>query len=104
MAQFDIHRNKGPRREAIPFVVLVQSSQFDRYRRRVVVPLVRRSVLPGNTATVGARMNPTFSVDGMELVLHPLDMVSVATDQLGEFVGSLSEQGQVITDALDELF
>src|ERR1035437_8897120 len=104
MAQFDIHRNKGPRSEAIPFVVLVQSAQFDRYRRRVVVPLVRRSVLPANTTTVGARMNPTFSVDGIELVLHPLDMVSVATDQLGECIGSLSEQGQVITDALDELF
>jgi toxin CcdB len=100
MAQFDIHRNKGPRSEAIPFVVLGQS----RYRRRVVVPLVRRSVLPGNTTTVGARMNPMFSVDGIELVLHPLDMVSVATDQLGKCIGSLSEQGQVITDALDELF
>jgi len=104
MAQFDIHRNKGPRSEAIPFVVLVQSSLFDGYRRRVVVPLVRRSALPGNTAMVGARMNPQFSVDSMEVVLHPLDMVSVALDQLGECIGSLSEQGQTITDALDELF
>ena len=104
MAQFDIHRNKGPRSEAIPFVVLVQSSQFDRYRRRVVVPLVRRSVLPGNTGMVGSRMNPKFFVEGIELVLHPLDMVSVALDQLGECIGSLSEQGQMITDALDELF
>jgi toxin CcdB len=49
-------------------------------------------------------MNPMFSVDGIELVLHPLDMVSVATDQLGKCIGSLSEHGQVITDALDELF
>ena len=104
MAQFDIHRNKGPRSEAIPFVVLVQSSQFDRYRRRVVVPLVRRSVLPGHTGMVGARMNPMFTVDGIEVVLHPLDMVSVALDQLGECIGSCSEQGQTITDALDELF
>ena len=103
MAQFDIHINKGPRSEAIPFVVLVQSSQFDRYRRRVVVPLVRRSVLPGNTGMVGARMNPKFSVEGIEVVLHPLDMVSVALDQLGDCIGSLSEQGQMITDALDEL-
>ena len=46
MAQFDVHRNKGPLRDSIPFVVLVQSSLFDDYRRRVVVPLVRRSVLP----------------------------------------------------------
>lgn len=103
MAQFDILRNKGPLRDAIPFVVLVQSAQFDRYRRRVVVPLVRRSTLPTNTPTISGRMNPTFNVEGIEVVLHPLDMVSVALDQLGEHIGSLSDQGQRITDAIDEL-
>jgi toxin CcdB len=46
MAQFDVHRNKGALRDSIPFVVIVQSGQFDRYRRRVVVPLVRQTVLP----------------------------------------------------------
>jgi toxin CcdB len=103
MAQFDVHRNKGPLKESIPFVVLVQSSLFDRYRRRMVVPLVRRSALPGQAATVGSRMNPEFQVEGLELVLHPLDMVSVALDQLGENVASLAGQGQTIADALDEL-
>lgn len=103
MAQFDIHRNKGTLRESIPFVVLVQSAQFDRYRRRVVVPLVRRNALPANMPTVGARMNPVFVVEGIEVVLHTLDMVSVAFDQLGERFGSLEDQGQRITDALDEL-
>ena len=103
MAQFDVHRNKGPLRDAIPFVVLVQSGQFDRYRRRLVVPLVLRSTLPVSTPTVGARMNPQFTLLGSDVVLHPLDMVSVAVDQLGERVGSLAEQGQQITDALDEL-
>ena len=103
MAQFDVHRNKGALRASIPFVVLVQSSQFDRYRRRVVVPLVRRSVLPGSASSVGSRMNPVFDLDGIEVVLHPLDMVSVATEQLGAHFGSLAEHGQAITDALDEL-
>ena len=103
MAQFDVHRNKGALRESIPFVVLVQSAQFDRYRRRIVVPLVRRSALPGNMRTVGSRMNPTFQVGGIDVVLHPLDMVSAAMDQLGEQVGSLADHGQTITDALDEL-
>lgn len=103
MAQFDVHRNKGPLRDSIPFVVLVQSSLFDRYRRRMVVPLVRRSALPGQAATVGSRMNPVFQVEGLEVVLHPLDMVSVAVDQLGKHVASLAEQGQAIADALDEL-
>lgn len=103
MAQFDVHSNKGALRESIPFVVLVQSAQFDRYRRRVVVPLVRLRVLPARTPTAGSRMNPTFTVEGIEVVLHPLDMVSVALDQLGEQVGSLASQGQSISDALDEL-
>ncbi|MBZ4209906.1 MAG: plasmid maintenance protein CcdB [Comamonadaceae bacterium] len=103
MAQFDVHRNKGALRDSIPFVVIVQSGQFDRYRRRVVVPLVRQTVLPRNTPTVGARMNPVFVVDGIHVVLHSLDMVSVAFDQLGERVGSLQQEGQSIADALDEL-
>ncbi|WP_404301331.1 CcdB family protein [Alicycliphilus denitrificans] len=103
MAQFDVHRNKGALRKSIPFVVIVQSSQFDRYRRRVVVPLVLQSLLPKGSPTAGARMNPVFVIEGLRVVLHPLDMVSVATDQLGELVDSLEDEGQTITDALDEL-
>jgi len=103
MAQFDVHRNIGRQRESIPFVVVVQSSLFDNYRRRVVVPLVRKSLL-GDAATVtGTRMNPVFSVEGVDVVLHPLEIVSVATDQLGEKVASLTSEGIQITDALDEL-
>ena len=103
MAQFDVHRNKGGLKDSIPFVVIVQSSLFDRYRRRVVVPLVLRSALPSASAAVGSRMNPEFDVAGAMVVLHPLDMVSVALDQLGEQVASLAAQGQVISDAMDEL-
>ena len=104
MPQFDVHRNRGPLNEAIPFVVVVQSALFDTYRRRVVIPLVRRSALPRSASLAGSRMNPVFRVKGIDVVLHPLDMVSVALDQLGAPAGSLVEQGQQITDALDELF
>lgn len=55
MAQFDVHRNTGRLRDSIPFVVLVQSSLYDDYRRRVVVPLVRRSLLPRRTVSAGTR-------------------------------------------------
>lgn len=103
MAQFDVHRNKGALRDSIPYVVVVQSTQFDRYRRRVVVPLVRQTLLPRDTPTVGSRMNPVFVIKGVPVVLHPLDMVSVALDQLGDAVGSLAQEGQAIADALDEL-
>ncbi|MES2635450.1 MAG: CcdB family protein [Pseudomonadota bacterium] len=103
MAQYDVHRNKGPLKESIPFVVVVQSSLFDRYRRRMVVPLVRLTAVPAGTVSAGTRMNPAFKVKGVPVVLHPLDMVSVALDQLGPKVDSLVDGGQAIADALDEL-
>ena len=103
MAQFDVHRNKGPLKDSIPFVVVVQSSLFDAYRRRMVVPLVRRTALGSSAAAAGTRLNPMFEVKGARVVLHPLDMVSVALDQLGPKADSLAEHGQAIADALDEL-
>jgi toxin CcdB len=100
MAQFDVHRNIGKYRDSIPYVVVVQSSQFDDYRRRVVVPLVRKAAV-GKLSH--ATFNPTFKVRGTAVVLHPLEIVSIPIEQLGELVGSLSEEGQQIIAALDEL-
>ena len=100
MAQFDVHRNSGRHKDTIPFVVVVQSAQFDDYRRRVVVPLVRTSAI-GKVAF--AAFNPTFRIRGAAVVLHPLEMVSIPVDQLGGKVGSLSDDAQLIVAALDEL-
>ncbi|TCV89560.1 CcdB family protein [Sulfurirhabdus autotrophica] len=100
MAQFDVHRNIGKNREAIPFVVLVQSSLFDSYRRRVVIPLVRKSSL---SLISDKRFNPTFTIEKIAVVLHPLEIVSIPVEQLGEFVESLANEGNSIMDALDEL-
>ncbi len=100
MPQFDVHRNSGKHKDAIPFVVVVQSGQFDTYRRRVVVPLVRASAI-GRISY--ASFNPTFKIRSIAVVLHPLEIVSVPLDQLGEIVGSLSNESQLIVAALDEL-
>jgi toxin CcdB len=100
MPQFDVHRNSGKHKDAIPFVVVVQSAQFDTYRRRVVVPLVRAAAI-GKISYAG--FNPTFKIRGIAVVLHPLEIVSVPVDQLGEVVGSLSGESQSIVAALDEL-
>jgi toxin CcdB len=100
MAQFDVHRNSGKHKDTIPFVVVVQSAQFDNYRRRVVVPLVRATAI-GKVSY--AEFNPTFKIRGTSVVLHPLEIVSIPVDQLGEMVGSLSDDGQLIVAALDEL-
>ena len=103
MAQFDVHRNLGANKAAIPFVVIVQSSQFDRYRRRVVVPLMRKSALFMSTPTVGSRKNPVFKVQAIEVVLNPLDLASVAIDNLGAKAGTLAQHKNKIVDALDEM-
>ena len=104
MAQFDVHRNTGKQRDAIPYVVVVQSSLFDSYRRRVVVPLVRRSTLNSSVAIDDLPLNPVFTIERLEVVLHPLEIVSVATEQLGKKVGSLAKEGDRIVGAMDELF
>lgn len=101
MAQFDVHRNTGKHKDTIPFVVVVQSSQFDDYRRRVVIPLVRASAV-GPTGF--AAFNPAFKIRGMNVILHPLEMVSIPNDALGPRVGSLRDAGPQIMAALDELF
>jgi toxin CcdB len=100
MAQFDVHRNTGNHKDTIPFVVIVQSAQFDSYRRRVVVPLVKSAAI-GKISH--AAFNPAFKIRGTSVVLHPLEIVSIPVNQLGALVGSLSDQSQLIVAALDDL-
>ncbi len=67
------------------------------------MPLVRRIPPPASSPAVRCRMNPAFMMEGLEMLLHLLDIVSVAPDQLGSHFGSLAEAGQCIADALEEL-
>ena len=103
MAQFDVHRNTGKQKDAIPYVVIAQSSLFDSYRRRVVIPLVRRSNLATSAAFIAIPLNPVFIIEGIEVILHPLEIVSISSEQLGDNVTSLAQEGDRITGALDEL-
>lgn len=100
MAQFDVHRNSGAHRDSIPFVVVVQSALFDGYARRVVVPLVKASSL-GKIAS--PRFNPVFKIKNVSVVLHPLEIVSVANEKLAEPIDSLVDEADRIIGALDEL-
>ena len=58
----------------------------------------------GLFVTTGTRLNPTFCIDGIDVVLHPLEIVSVANDHLGAGISTLVGEGGSITDALDEVF
>jgi toxin CcdB len=95
-----VHRNPGRHRDGIPFVVIVQSTLHDDYRRRVVAPLVNKSSLGKVT---NRHFNPTFRVKGQSVVLNSLEIVSVAKENLGKQVGSLEEEGDKIIAALEEL-
>jgi toxin CcdB len=100
MAQFDVHRNVGRLRETIPYVVVVQSAQFDGYRRRIVVPLVRVKSLDASPLR---SLNPEFTIRNVRVVLHPLDVASVPLEALGERVASLADSGDTIVAAMDEV-
>jgi toxin CcdB len=49
------------------------------------------------------RFNPSFKIENVQVVLHPLEIVSVPNELLGDHVASLSSEGGRIMDALDEL-
>lgn len=100
MAQFDVFRNTGPHGADIPYVVVVQSSRLANYRRRVVVPLV----LASRVGPVEPSLNPRFRIEGVDVVLHPLEMVSVAAERLAEKVGSLKDEGGRIITSIDLVF
>lgn len=97
MAQFDVHRNIGPHKAVIPYVVVVQSRRFDRARRRVVIPLVLESMMP----SAEPRLNPGFDIEGTKVVLNPFQIVSVAVDRLGDRIVSLKNDGDRVIAAID---
>lgn len=102
MSQFDVHRNPGKNQGAIPYVVVVQSSAFDRIGRRLVVPLLaeagERIKIPFSEST------PSLAVNGQQFVLNPFELVSVEAAKLGPVVASLADCGDQIVAALDEVF
>ena len=66
------------------------------------MPLVHKSFLAKREQRTRGSIRP-FRFKGEWVVLHPLEIVSVANESLGELVGSLSEEGDAIIAALDAL-
>lgn len=104
MSQFDVHRNIGRQAAQVPYVVVVQSAVFDARRRRIVVPLVAGDVLAREVDLPSSPVNPVFTVEGRQVVLNPLDIVSVSLDALGAKIGSLADEGDSVIAALGEVF
>jgi toxin CcdB len=102
MAQFDVHRNPGRNRAAIPFVVVVQSASFDHAATRLVAPLVVSGA--DEPWRYPARL-PRFMIEGQTLALDPLLLQAVPRAALGPVVASLANEDDAfaIITAIDQV-
>jgi toxin CcdB len=100
MAQFDVFRNPGGRRDGIPFVVTLQNKRFEGGATRFVAPLVRHGI----AAVEEHYLTPRFIVEGTDVVLDLFNLATVPRARLGAPIGSLAdEQSRAkLTRALDE--
>jgi len=100
MARFDIHPNPiEPDRDDFPFVLQIQSDLLNQFAERVCVPLAHPHAFPGMTQ----RFNPTVTVNGQALRLHPLGIAVFFTRELGPPVENAKAQAIDIETALDML-
>ena len=96
MARFDILENN----DGVGYLLDVQSDLLSGLNTRVAVPL-----LPKSSAPFPAQgLNPVFIVEGQELVMTTQYMAAVPEGELRFGAGSLAEQQDEISSALDMLF
>jgi len=96
MARFDVFLNEG----GAGYLLDVQSDLLSGLNTRVVVPLLPKSSAP----SPAQRLNPVFSIEGQTLVMATQYMAAVPTSELRSGAGSLAEQQDEISEALDMLF
>ncbi len=101
MAQFDVLRNPGRQRDAIPFVVVLQSSRFDRGATRFVAPLI----LASQTRVAEHYLAPRFTIDGIEVVMDVFNLATLPVEKLGPPIAALADEASraKLIRALDEL-
>lgn len=100
--QFSVHRSPS-RSAARPFVLVLQSNDFQRMPSRVVAPLVLPSAMP-RLGGEHPRIAPRLVVDGRDYVMNPFDLATIGLERLGALVGSFAadeEAKRRIQDALD---
>lgn len=96
MARFDIFDN----RDGAGYLLDVQSDLLNGLNTRVVVPLLPKSSAP----SPAQRLNPVFSIEGLEFVMATQYMAAVPEGELRSGVGNLAERQEEISAALDMLF
>jgi toxin CcdB len=101
MTRFDVYANLGQSRSSTPYLMDVQSGFLKGLTLRVVVPLIRAEAFP--RGKLPGDFTPLFDIGGAMCLLHPAFIGSVLNKELGPTVGSLRDQRDRITAALDRL-
>ena len=96
MARFGVFENK----DGAGFLLDVQSDLLSGLNTRVVVPLLPKTTAP----SPAQRLNPVFNIKGQEVVMATQYIAAVSEGELRSGVGSLVEQQDEISAALDMLF
>lgn len=99
MPQFDVHRNPGRSRTAIPYLLVVQSDRWEDRSDRVVVPLVLASEISYHDRT----LNPEFTVENIRVLMNPLQTAAIPTRMLGSSITNLDAEHLRIIASLDAL-
>ena len=95
MARFDVYRTSSA-----GYLLDVQTDLLAGLNTRVVVPL-----LPLDTAPKAAkRLNPIFDIDNQSYLMATQFMAAMPETELKQKIGSLIEQQQEVSEALDMLF
>lgn len=102
MPRFDIYRNGGPRSSTTPYLLDIQSDHLSALNTRVVIPL--RLVASFPAVSLPQDLVPVFRIEDKACFLDTPKLAAVPYRELGQALGSLSGQHDLITSALDRLF
>jgi toxin CcdB len=97
MRQFEVYRNTRDR-EAFPYVLVVQHELVAHLKSRVVVPLMQRKKF----GTPVARLHPTFTIEGVEMVMVT-HLLGAVPGSMRNPVADLTSRRTEIIGALDVL-
>lgn len=96
MARFDVYPNPHD----TGFLLDVQTDLLGQLNTRIVVPLIPASKAP----QPAKRLNPSFDIAGAPHVMVTQFMAAVPLSLLKNAQGSLADQADDITTALDMVF
>lgn len=98
MTQFHVYRNARPSRSVIPFLLDVQSDVLI-LNTRVVTPLVLAARFEGRMT----RLHPSFTLEGVDVVMSTADLAAVPQRDLQDMVADLTYARHDILAAINFL-